>query len=134
MASGSSSAGSSKGRSSARWRAGRSIPRQVEIQLRPPKDGKLEGTILMPFGLKLDNGAVLTLDDKDLGQPLRFSTCMPQGCLLPLSLPAVTIDAMKKAKALGVASLNNGSGEVVAFKVSLETFPAALARVTELGK
>jgi invasion protein IalB len=108
--------------------------RTFEIQLHPPKDGKLEGTILMPFGLKLDNGAVLTLDDKELGQPLRFSTCLPQGCLLPVSFPASTIDGMKKAKALGVASLNLGNGEVVAFKVSLEGFPVALARVAELGK
>jgi invasion protein IalB len=108
--------------------------RVFEIQLHVPKDGKTEGTILMPFGLKLDNGAVLTLDDKDLGQPLRFSTCMPQGCLLPVSLPAAAIDSMKKAKTLGVASLNLGNGEIVAFKVPLEGFAAATARVAELGR
>jgi invasion protein IalB len=108
--------------------------RLFEIQLHAPKDGKTEGTILMPFGLKLDNGAVLTLDDKDLGQTLRFSTCMPQGCLMPVSFPAATVDSMKKAKTLGVASLNLGSGEVVAFKVPLEGFAAATVRVSELGK
>jgi invasion protein IalB len=108
--------------------------RVFEIQLRPPKDGKADGTVLMPFGLKLDNGAVVTLDDKDLGQPLRFSTCLPQGCLLPVSFPAAAIDAMKKGKVLNIASLNLGNGEVVAFKVSLEGFPVALARITELGK
>jgi invasion protein IalB len=108
--------------------------RLFEIQLHAPKDGKTEGTILMPFGLKLDNGAVLTLDDKDLGQTLRFSTCMPQGCLMPVSFPAATVDSMKKAKTLGVASLNLGNGEVVAFKVPLEGFAAATARVSELGK
>ena len=41
---------------------------------------------------------------------------------------------MKKAKTLGVASLNLSNGEVVAFKVSLEGFAAAIARVAELGK
>jgi invasion protein IalB len=32
-----------------------------------PKDGKTTGNILMPFGLKLEAGAVLKLDDKDFG-------------------------------------------------------------------
>jgi invasion protein IalB len=108
--------------------------RVFEIQLHASKDGKTEGTILMPFGLKLENGAVLTLDDKDIGQPLRFSTCTPQGCLLPVSFAPATVDSMKKAKALGVASLNLGNGDVVAFKVSLEGFAAASARIAELGK
>lgn len=112
----------------------RTKQRIFEIQLRAPKGGKTEGTILMPFGLKLDNGAILTLDDKDLGQPLRFSTCMPQGCLLPVSFPMATIDSMKKAKTLSVASLNVANGEVVAFRVSLQGFAAAAARVAELSR
>lgn len=108
--------------------------RIFEIQLHTSKDGKTEGTVLMPFGLKLDSGALLTLDDKDLGQPLRFSTCTPQGCLLPVSFTAANVESLKKAKTLGVASLNLGNGEVVAFKVSLDGFAAAIARVADLGK
>jgi invasion protein IalB len=54
--------------------------RIFEIQLRTPKDGKTDGTILMPFGLKLDSGAILSLDDKDLGQGLHFSTCTAACC------------------------------------------------------
>ncbi len=108
--------------------------RVFAIELRTPKDGKTEGTILMPFGLKLDSGAILKLDDKDLGQGLHFSTCVPQGCLVPVSFPTVATDAMKKAKMLTVASLNLNSGEVVAFNVPLEGFVGATARIAELGK
>jgi invasion protein IalB len=108
--------------------------RIFEIQLRTPKDGKTEGTILMPFGLKLDAGAILSLDDKDLGQGLRFSTCMPQGCLLPVSLQTVTTEAMKKGKTITVASLNLNNGEVVAFKISLDGYAAASARIAELAR
>lgn len=108
--------------------------RSFAIELRAPKDGKAEGTILMPFGLKLDAGGILKLDDKDLGQGVRFSTCVPQGCLLPVSFPAVATDAMKKAKTLTVASLNLSSGEAVTFNISLNGFAAAIARVTDLGK
>jgi invasion protein IalB len=113
---------------------GQTGQRVFAIELRIPKDGKTEGTILMPFGLKLDSGAILKLDDKDLGQGLRFSTCMPQGCLLPVSLPTVAVDAMKKAKMLTVASLNASSGEVITFNVPLEGFAAAIARIAELGR
>jgi invasion protein IalB len=113
---------------------GQTKQRTFEIQLRTPKDGKIEGTIIMPFGLKLDNGAILSLDDKDLGLGLRFSTCMPQGCLVPVSLPTATVDAMKKGRILTVASLNLNSGEVVAFKIPLEGFAAASARIGELGR
>jgi invasion protein IalB len=108
--------------------------RVFEIELQTPRDGKTEGTILMPFGLKLESGGVLTLDDKDFGPGLRFSTCMPQGCMMPVSFTAASVDAMKKGKTLTVASLNLNSGEVVAFKISLEGFAPAIARIVELGK
>jgi invasion protein IalB len=94
--------------------------RVFEIKLRTPSDGRLAGMILMPFGLKLDSGVVLKLDDKDLGEGLRFLTCVPLGCLLPVSFPTAAVNAMKTAKALTVASLNLSGGELVTFTVSLD--------------
>jgi invasion protein IalB len=88
----------------------------------------------MPFGLKLDSGATMKLDDKDLGQGLHFSTCVPQGCLVPVSLPTGATDAIKKAKKLTVASVNLNGGDVIAFNVPLDGFGAATARVAELAK
>ena len=108
--------------------------RVYAIELNAAVGGKIEGTILMPFGLNLDAGAVLKLDDKDLGKGLRFSTCVPQGCLLPVNFPAAATDAMRKGEKLVVASLNLSSNEAVTFNVSLNGFGAALARTTELAK
>jgi invasion protein IalB len=108
--------------------------RVFAIELRAPKDGRAEGTILFPFGMKLENGAVLRLDDKDLGQGLRFSTCMAQGCLLPISFPTVATDAMKSGKALTVAALNLSNNEPVSFSVSLTGFAAALDRIAQIDK
>jgi invasion protein IalB len=104
------------------------------IELRSPADGKTEGVVLMPFGLNLDAGALLKLDDRDLGNGLRFSTCVPQGCLLPVSFPPVATDAMRKATKLVVASLNLSSGEAVTFNVSLNGFGAALDRIVQLAR
>lgn len=111
----------------------RTNQRVFAIELRAPKDGKAEGTILMPFGVKLENGAVLKLDDKDLGQGLRFSTCVPSGCLLPISFPTVATDAMKAGKTLTAAALNLSSGEIVSFNIVLNGFGPALKRISQLG-
>ena len=107
--------------------------RTFAIELRAPRDGRSDGTVLMPFGLRLESGAVLKLDEKDLGQGLRFSTCIPQGCLLPFSFPAVVTDAMKNAKMLAVVSQNLANGQAVTFNISLNGFAAALARSIQLG-
>lgn len=108
--------------------------RVFAIELRAPKNGRAEGTVLFPFGMKLENGAVLRLDDKDLGQGLRFSTCMAQGCLLPISFPTIATDAMKAGKALTVAALNLSNNEPVSFNVSLGGFAAALDRIVQIDK
>ena len=109
-------------------------PRVFAIELRAPRDGRAEGTILFPFGMKLENGAVLRLDDKDLGQGLRFSPCLAQGCLLPISFTTVATDAMKAGKALTVAALNLSNNEPISFNVSLGGFGAALDRIAQIDK
>lgn len=111
----------------------RTNQRVFAIELRAPKDGKAEGTILMPFWLKLENGAVLKLDDKDLGKGLRFSTCTPTGCLLPISFPTVATDAMKGGKTLTAAALNLSNNDVVSFNIALNGFGPALDRLVQLA-
>jgi len=112
----------------------RSGQRLFAIELRGPREGRSEGTILMPFGLRLENGAILKLDDKDLGQGVRFATCVPAGCLLPVSFPTVATDALKTGQKLTVAALSLSSGEAVSFNVSLNGFAAAFARTAQLGE
>jgi invasion protein IalB len=108
--------------------------RMFAIELYTPKSGKTDGAVLMPFGLKLDSGAILKLDDKDFGQGIRYSTCLPQGCLMPVSFPSAATDAMKKATVLAVAALNLSTGEPVTFKISLNGFGAAFARIVALDR
>jgi invasion protein IalB len=107
--------------------------REFGIELLKPKADRTDGTILMPFGLKLDSGATLKLDDKELGQSLHFSTCIPQGCILPISFPAATTESIKKAKILIISSFSLSNGQAVTFSISLDGFPAALKRVVDLG-
>lgn len=97
-----------------------------------PRDGKAEGNMLVPFGLKLDAGAALKLDGKDLEQA-RFSTCTAQGCLLPVSFPTSVTDTLGKAKMLTVTVQNIGNGQAVVFNVPLNGFATALERTIQLA-
>jgi invasion protein IalB len=108
--------------------------RSFAIELMPPRDGKTEGTLVLPFGLALSAAVKLTLDDKPLGQTIQFSTCVPNGCLVPVSFPTVATDAMKKAKALTVTATPTGTSEPTAFALTLDGFSAAFLRLAELAK
>jgi invasion protein IalB len=108
--------------------------RLFAIDLQPPADGQTNGVLLLPFGLKLDDGVKLKLDEQNLGQGARFSTCLPAGCLVPISFPTVATDAMKKGEKLVITATRNGGGEAPTFTVSLSGFTAALNRVAELAK
>jgi invasion protein IalB len=107
--------------------------RVLQVEFGVPTDGKMEGTILLPFGLKLDSGVGLKLDDKELGRGLRFLTCVPAGCLVPLSFATIAVDAMKTGKMLAITSLNLGD-QAVTFNVPLDGFAEAIARIVELAK
>jgi len=108
--------------------------RAFAIELRAPRDGKTEGTIIMPFGVSLESGAILKVDDKDIGKGFRFSTCVPQGCLLPVSFPTASTDAIRKGGKLVAATLNVSNGEAVTFNVSPNGFSSALDRISQLAR
>lgn len=108
--------------------------RSFAIELKPPREGKTDGMLILPFGLALGAGVNLTLDDKPLGKTIPFSTCVPDGCLVPVSFPTVATDAIKKAKVLAITATPSGSAEPVAFAFAVEGFTSALNRIAELAK
>ncbi|WP_419914009.1 invasion associated locus B family protein [Hoeflea sp.] len=91
------------------------------------------GLVILPFGLKLDSGVVPTIDDDDPMPALRFSTCMPQGCLVPLNFDARTLAALKQGNALALRATANGSDRDVAFSIPLSGFASAFERLRELN-
>lgn len=106
--------------------------RLMAMEVVPNGDGIL-GTLILPFGLNLDNGVTLSVDD---GQPLpnlRFRTCLPQGCMVSLSFAADMTAAMRSGGALKVAAIADG-GAPTPFSVSLAGFASALSRAQELSK
>lgn len=108
--------------------------RVFAIELRAPKNGATEGFALIPFGLKLADGIKLKIDEQNLGQGAQYSHCVPQGCLVPLSVPTVAMDAMKKGQKLVITGTRQGTNEPATFSASLTGFTAAINRVAQLAE
>lgn len=105
--------------------------RVLTAELRNVNGGKVEGVLLMPFGLDLAKGATLKVDET-AGPNLVFSTCLPQGCIAPISLDAKQVTALKAGANLNVTATALSPSQPVAFKVSLKGFGAALDRIVAL--
>jgi invasion protein IalB len=108
--------------------------RSFAIELQAPRDGKTEGMLILPFGLALGQGVKIMLEDKPLGQTTPFSTCMPTGCIAPVSLPTAAVDSVKKAKTMAVTAMPFDRIEPVVFPITLDGFAQALDRVAGLAK
>lgn len=107
--------------------------RVLTAELRNGGDGKVDGVILLPFGLDLAKGAALKIDEAD-GPKLAYSTCLPQGCLAPVHLDARQTAALKKGETLNLSATALSPSQPVAFKISLKGFGAAFDRIVALTK
>jgi len=105
----------------------------LTVEFRNAAGGKLEGTLVMPFGLALTKGVTLKVDETAIGA-LGFSTCVPQGCLVPMGLDAAQVTKLKAGTALNIGATALSPAQPLTLKVSLKGFPTALSRVLELTK
>jgi invasion protein IalB len=87
---------------------------------------------VLPFGLLLDAGAALQVDDAVQLGTLRFSTCLPVGCLVPLDLDVEAIAALRAGTVLKVTVQSVQPNETT-FSVSLKGLGAAIDRLDVLA-
>ena len=106
--------------------------RLMAMEMVPNGDGVL-GTLILPFGLDLDKGVSLAVDEGQPGPNLRFRTCLPQGCMVSLSFGADVTATLRSGAALKVSAIADG-GAPTPFSVSLNGFASALARAQELTR
>ncbi|CDZ31026.1 Invasion protein B [Neorhizobium galegae bv. officinalis] len=105
--------------------------RVIAIELQQSTDGKLAGSLVLPFGLMFDNGVTITIDDKPAGEPIRFKTCLPGGCLVPLVIDAVMLASLRTGTSLKIQAVS-ADGPTVPFTVPLKGFSAASDRLKAL--
>lgn len=106
--------------------------RLLAMEVVPNGDGVL-GTLILPFGLDLDKGITMAVDEGQPMSALRFRTCLPQGCMVSVALPADVTEALRRGGALKVAAIADG-GAPTPFTVSLRGFASAVARARELAR
>jgi invasion protein IalB len=110
----------------------RSHQRVLAIELKPDAAG-IAGTLILPFGLALDQGVTFQIDDGPAGTAQRFRTCLPVGCILPISFDARTLAMLRKASTLKIKTVADGAREMP-FSISLKGFPGAFDRTVALLK
>jgi invasion protein IalB len=110
----------------------KSRQRVLAIELHP-KEAAVEGTLILPFGLALDQGVSLQIDDGAVSPPSRFRTCLLAGCLVTIGFDAKMLAALRKATVLRARGTADGGKEVL-FTISLKGFGGALDRAIALAK
>jgi len=113
---------------------GQNRQRLLGIEFMPANAEGLAGTLVLPFGLLLENGVAGQIDDKSLGARLKFRTCLPAGCIVPLSFNAATVASLRAGAVLKIAAEPSQGGEPITFTVSLKGFSGALERAARLLK
>jgi invasion protein IalB len=111
---------------------GQSRQRVLAVELRPT-GSSAEGTLVLPFGLALEQGAQLQIDEGQVQAPLRFRTCVPAGCLVNLSFDDKALEALRKGSSLKIRVAAEGGREVT-LAVSLRGFAGALDRTKALAR
>ena len=105
----------------------------LALELNAVTSNKADGTLILPFGLALDQPVTFQIDEAAAGTALHFRTCLPVGCLVSLAFDPPTIALLREGTTLTVKATADG-GQNVAFKVSLNGFSGALDRLTTLTK
>ncbi len=108
--------------------------RVLAIELQAGPDGGGRGSLILPFGLLLDAGVALRIDDASAPPPARFRTCLPGGCIVPLTLDAAIMRGMRAGAVLTITGKASDTGQDVVFSASLKGFAAAMDRLEALLK
>lgn len=106
----------------------------MAMEVRRNSDGAMAATLLMPFGLALKSGVTLQVDEARQMVKAEFSTCLPNGCLAPISVDQPTMQALLAAKTINISAVAAQDNKPFPAKVSLNGFAAGWMRLTELTK
>lgn len=107
--------------------------RVLSIELSP--NGKsVDGALVLPFGLLLARGAALQVDDGKVQPATAIRTCVPGGCIAPLSVDGALVASMRKAKELKLNLVASDTEKPLVLALSLKGFGDALDRATSLLK
>jgi invasion protein IalB len=107
--------------------------RVLSIELTPDTGGRTaHGNLVLPFGLYLDAGASLQIDDGATGEVNRFATCLAAGCVVPVRFGEAAMPFLRAGQKLNVHTRAGDGSQVLVFPISLAGFSGALDRTLQL--
>lgn len=113
----------------------RSGQRVLAIELgAPAADGGARATLVLPFGLQLDKGVVLQVDEAAASAPFAFKTCLPAGCIVETALTRQVLDAWRKGTNIKLKAFAADTGGEVPLTISLKGLAQAMDRAAALTK
>lgn len=102
------------------------------IELNTVTKDALKGVVILPFGLNVQNGITWQINDGPASKPQPFSTCLPAGCIVPVTFDTATQKLLGTAKLLKLSAKPDGSDKPVQFSVSLKGFADSREHITKL--
>ncbi|WP_049850164.1 invasion associated locus B family protein [Trabulsiella odontotermitis] len=106
--------------------------RVLSAELSGDPETSLTGKLTLPFGLALAEGVRLSADDKNL-DTLKFSTCVPEGCVVPVQWDKEQVKILMKANKWTLTGKNSGGGaEKIELQLPVNGLDKALQRIQVL--
>lgn len=105
--------------------------RMLAIELRREASA-LSGVIVVPFGLRVDRSIKLLVDTNLPGYDVAVRTCVPSGCVIPVTFSEDFAVQLQRGSALSLNAMTD-SDETVGLGFSLYGFSAATARLNEIA-
>lgn len=96
------------------------------------KDGAVTGNLVLPFGLLLQSGVTLQIDDKPVTPALGFRTCLPIGCIVPVTLDKAMIANARAGTVLKITATSSDGNKTVPLSVPLKGMGNGLDRMKAL--
>lgn len=106
--------------------------RLAALVVETAKDGAASLTVMTPFGLLFAEGLGIGIDGVELARA-PFLTCLPTGCLVPLSLDDTALEKLRAGNTFSATGVNTANGKTVRIEFSLKGSAAALARLQALS-
>ncbi|ESY71287.1 invasion protein [Mesorhizobium sp. LNHC252B00] len=106
--------------------------RLLAVEIAGRADGSTTATLLLPFGILLDSGVTLQIDDRPPLSQQRFRTCLPTGCLAVFAIERSVLGKLREGSVLKL-NVTTDAETPLTFPVSLHGLTAALDRMTALS-
>lgn len=102
------------------------------FSIRLDAEGRPVGVLILPFGLRLSEGAEIRVGETAIGR-YGFDTCLNTGCVVLAPFEDAALAAMRGGTEGTVRALAR-NGEVFGIPISFWGFSAALDRLDALGQ